>query len=120
MKTMLGPFKFSVHVHVVNDETSQVGSAEVHLPIGKVPTIADLHWAVGETLRTLPDGFRLMNGDEFFNQLLKDEFGAKGRFAMPEEYGYDVDALTAAGAAAVELRRAKRAKRRADRSGEEE
>ena len=120
MKTMLGPFVFGVHVHVVNDETKQVGSADVKLPVGVLPTVADLHWAVGETLRTLPKGFRLMDGHEFFNQLVKDKFGSRGRFAEPPEYGYDVGALTAAGAAAVELRDAKRAKRRADSCGEEE
>lgn len=120
MRTMLGPFKVSVHVHVVNPETNQVGSAEVVLPVGNVPTKADFHRAVGDTLRTLPEGFRLMDGDEFFNQLIKDKFGAKGRFAMPPEYGYDVEALTAAGLAAYELHKSRRAKKHADRGDEEE
>jgi hypothetical protein len=98
---LLGPFTVDVKVHIANDEDGTIGAATVGLAPGKVPTLEAFHRAIGQTLAAMPDGYRLLTGGEFFNQVLvKEKTGRRGNFAVPASFNYDVDALTEAGRAA--------------------
>lgn len=112
MKTIAGPFTIDVHVHVANDAEGQIGSACVSLAAGRVPTQEDLHWAAGVALAALPEGWRLLDGAEFFNRVLvRKKFGRDGNFAAPSDFGYDVAVLTAAGHAVAAARKEKEPER---------
>ena len=98
---LIGPITLEAKVHFVNDATGQIGNADVSLPAGKPVTVEALHRAVGQTLAALPEGFRLMDGGEFFNKvLIREKFGRDGNFATPDGFSYDSDALSEAGRAA--------------------
>lgn len=96
----IGPITLEAKVHIIRDDGT-IGSATVDLSPGKPVQIEDLHQAVGLALAALPDNFRLLTADEFFNcVLVKEKTGRIGHFATPESFRYDVDALTECGRAA--------------------
>lgn len=96
--TLIGPIVLEAKVYFTNAEEGVIGSATVGLSPGKPVSLESLHRAVGQTLAALPDDFRLLNADEFFNKVLvKEKTGRIGHFATPPSFHYDVDALEQAG-----------------------
>lgn len=99
---MIGPITIDVKVHVGNDN-GVTGAATVGLPVGEVPTIVDLHEAIGKALAALPGDFRLLEPGEFLNRvLIKEKTGRIGNFAVPPTMIYDAEALSAASRSAFE------------------
>lgn len=99
--TLIGPIVLEAKVYFTNAEKGVIGSATVGLAPGKPVTLESLHRAVGQTLAALPDDCRLLNADEFFNEVLvKEKTGRVGHFATPSSFHYDVSALAEAGRAA--------------------
>lgn len=100
---VIAPVTLEVRVHIVNDDTGQIGSAVVGLSPGRPVTRQALYRAIGQTLAAIPTGFRLAPPDDFFNKvLIKEKTGRVGNFATPSSFHYDVDALIVAGLAAQE------------------
>lgn len=98
---MIGPFTFEIFLHVVNEEAGATGKVVLSTAPGRIPTEEDLHRLFGKALAALPEGFRLMDGEEFFNRVLvKEHTGREGNFAVPAACNFDVEALTAAALAA--------------------
>lgn len=101
-KLLVGPVTFDVKVHVANDEDSVIGAVTVGLAPGKPVTHRSLLRAIGQALEALPDGYRLLSGDEFFNKVLvKEKTGRTGNFATPAGFGYDPEQLAADARAAL-------------------
>ena len=91
---ILGPIVLKGFVHFT-DGQGVFGFAEVGLSPGAVPTEERLVRAMGNTLAAIPEGCRLLNADEFFNQVLvKERTGRVGKFALPGSMDYDLDAVT--------------------------
>lgn len=98
---IIGPITLEAKVHVANDEENMIGAATYTLPVGRAITAEDMHRAIGGVLAAMPEGWRLLDGNEFFNKVLvKEKTGRAGNFAVPADMDYDVEALTAAAKAA--------------------
>lgn len=98
---VIGPITLEAKVHFAKDDEGLIGSANVGLAPGQPATVEALHRAVGQTFAALPEGFRLLTPDEFFNKVLvKEKTGRTGNFATPASFHYDADALIKAGRAA--------------------
>lgn len=97
MNKMIGPFTIELKIHVRNDEDGATGEIAYTCPPGRLPALEGLHAAIGESIKQLPEGWRLLDSDEFFNQVLvKKKTGRGGNFAVPDSFSYDVEALAAA------------------------
>ncbi len=107
MAKMIGPFEVSIFVHVVaeTEEGRRAGKVEVSLAKGVVPTLESIYNAIGQAIEGIPDSFRLLDGDEFLQQLVADKYGRRVRLAADESCRYDVDALKAAALAEREKRK---------------
>lgn len=91
---MIGPFTIDIKIHVQSEKEGTIGSVTYGLSPGRVPTREDFIRGIGAALAALPDGYSLLNGDDFFNKVLvKEKTGRVGNFAVPGDCCYDVDAL---------------------------
>lgn len=94
---IIGPITLTAKVYFTKGEDGKtVGSATVSLAKGQPVSLESLYVAVGQTLAALPDDCRLLNPDEFFNEMIAERTGQRGRFATPANFQYDVEALIAA------------------------
>jgi hypothetical protein len=94
---LIGPFTFDVKVHVESQDERTIGAVTIGLAPGKVPTIEDIHRAIGQALAALPDGYTLLEGKDFFNRVLvKEKTGRIGNFATPASFRYDLAELETA------------------------
>ena len=107
MAKMIGPFEVSIFVHVVEEteDGRRFGKVEVSLAKGVVPTLESIHNAIGQAIEGIPESFRLLDGDEFLQQLVAEKYGRRVRLAAGESWHYDVEALKVAALAERENRK---------------
>lgn len=74
MDKIIGPFTFDLYVHVQGADGS-IGSVTVGLSPGNVPTLESIHKAIGQALEALPEGYSLMEPDNFVSKLIHDRTG---------------------------------------------
>lgn len=92
---LIGPFTLEAKVYFTNEDGTALGHAVVGLGAGKIPDEAAIMRAIGQTLGALPEGYELLDGDRFFNEVLvKEKTVRKGNFAVPSSFQFDVAALT--------------------------
>ncbi len=88
---MRGPYKFEMEVFLVDDDGN---IAKVTLNLGEpgnLPTKELVDEAINDTLKQIPDEFRLMNKSEFFNELASEKTGHDIHFATPGGEEWDDD-----------------------------
>ena len=97
MAKMIGPVTFSMKVHFGNQQEQLIGSVNCDLAAGRVPDEKAVMEMIGEALNALPDDkdLELLSPSDFFNNvIIKEKFGRKGNFAVPNDFTYDVKQLT--------------------------
>jgi hypothetical protein len=92
-KTTLGPITWDMYVHVQDASGAHRGMVTVGISPGKVPTEEEIIKAIGAALNALPDGYCLMEPDNFISLLIEEKTGQRGPWAAPETMRYDADAL---------------------------
>jgi translation elongation factor P/translation initiation factor 5A len=100
--SFVGPISLTAKVHCVSKKHRQFAEVEISLPPGRQVTVESLHRAVGRALAALGEDFRLMDAEEYFNQVVvRAKTGRAGKFAAPDSMWFDAGELTEAGRAAL-------------------
>lgn len=96
----VGPITLEAKVHFTDGES--LGCATVGLAPAHPVTVETLYWAIGQTLKALPEGYVLLDAENFFNQVLvREKTGQAGNFAVPAPCDYDLDKVMDAAEAAL-------------------
>lgn len=90
---ILGPITFDMYVHVQSTDGSNRGKVTVGISPGNVPTRESIIKAIGDAIKALPDGYELMEPDNFVTLLMEEKFGTHEQWASPPSMRYDADAL---------------------------
>lgn len=80
---MNAPIELEMKVYAVNPESGRQAVLTMSLPLGQYPTRITLESVFKKAEENIPEGFRLMNKSEFFNDYLQREHGAQEKFATP-------------------------------------
>jgi hypothetical protein len=109
MSDMIAPITFEMKVYFTNGK-GETAHTMCDLQSGVYPNVEDIHRLIGESLAVVKkDGFQLMDGEEFFNQVVvRDLTGRAGSFAVAGSDLYDVAALTETSVAEYEKYKAER------------
>lgn len=84
-----GPYEVQIVVHLINEE-DDTAKASVGVSMGDLPAQADIGRAVAIVEQELAKkGFRLMNKEEFFNQMMVERCGATEHFVCPGSEEWD-------------------------------
>jgi len=84
---LYGPYETSIVIHFTDED--QNAAVTVNLTMGRVPTKEDIDEAIEKAVEGVPDGFRLLNKDEFFNLMMRQRLGATENYACPGSREWD-------------------------------
>lgn len=87
--TIIGPIQLDAHISFVNPEGA-IATVKFGFAVGRPVTEEDLRRAVEVSAQRVPDDFKLMGPDTFFNHVLvKQRTGRHGNFAVPHQMRCD-------------------------------
>lgn len=92
-KKIVGPITFDMYVHVQDATGEHRGTVTVGISPGNVPTEEQVIKAIGNALNALPEGYCLMEPDNFVSLLMEEKTGQRTSWAAPANMRYDADAL---------------------------
>ena len=87
---MEGPIEIELKIAITNDDDETNGVVTIGMGMAHYPSRDEMKERLEKfSADEMPDGFRLMNKQEYFNSKIRELTGSRERFAVPGSQEWD-------------------------------